>query len=121
MPSGAIRESGDQDPLVQVGRRARDGQRTEEAQDARAAADLGGARGTAPDVGGQARGIAGIQLIEQELVDEGPGARAVKDLGGRHTLYMSAAPEKVAFGFRKRPTAAGPRRPALSASGPTPR
>ena len=64
--SGTIVQGGQQDPLVEVGRRARNRQRAEEPEHARAAADLGRARGATLDVGGQARGIGGREVIEQE-------------------------------------------------------
>jgi hypothetical protein len=41
LTAGSIVQGGEQDPLIEVRRRARDGQRAEKPEDARAAADLG--------------------------------------------------------------------------------
>ena len=88
----AVLERGEQDPLVQVRHGARRGQRAEEAEDPGAAADLGGARRAALDVGGQARGVGRFELVEQERVDQVASARAVQGMAAvrvRHIPYMT--------------------------------
>jgi len=89
MPPRAIVQCREQDPLVQVGCGARNRQRSEEAQHACAAADLGRAGRATLYVGRQARGIGGQEVIEQEQVDELAGACAVEDVRVRHIRYMT--------------------------------
>ena len=89
LAASTIVKRGDQDSLVEVGCRARDGQRTQEAQDARAAPDLGRARGTTLDVGSQAGSVGREQVIEQEGIDELSGVRAIEDVRVRHITYMT--------------------------------
>ncbi len=92
MTAPAVLECGHQDPLIQVRHGSRRRQRTEEAEHAGAPADLGGAGRAALDVSGQARGVGGLQLVEQERVDQVAGAhtiQAVADLRVRHNLYMT--------------------------------
>ena len=55
-------------------------------------ADLGGARGTALDVGRQSGGVGRLELVEQERIDQVAGARAVQGLVAlrvRHIPYMT--------------------------------
>lgn len=89
---GAVVQGGDQDPLVQVRRGPRHRQGAQQPQDARAAADLGGAGGATLDVGGQPGGICRSELIEQEGVDERTSACAIQgvaDMRVRHITYMT--------------------------------
>jgi hypothetical protein len=70
----------------------RDGQRAEEAEHARAAPDLGGAGGTALDMGGQACGIGGHEVVEEEEIDELARLCAVQRatvVRVRHITYMT--------------------------------
>jgi hypothetical protein len=90
--ASAVLERGEQNPLVQVRHGARRGQRTEEPEDPGAAADLGGARGAALDVAGQARGVSRFELVEQERADQVASTRAVQGtvaLRVRHIPYMT--------------------------------
>ena len=97
--AAAVLERGQQDPLVEVRRGSRRRQGPEEAQDPGASADLAGARRAALDVGGEACRVARFELIEQERVDQGPGARAIQGIANvrvRHTTYMTRGVQKVA-------------------------
>ena len=88
----AIIQGGEQDPLIHAGRRPRRGQRANERQDEGAAADLGRAGRTAPDVGGEPGSVGRLELIEQERVDERTGAFAVQGVAEgrvRHISYMT--------------------------------
>ena len=92
MTAPAVLERGDQDPLIEVGHGTRGGQRTEQAEDPCAPADLGGARRAALDVGGQLRGVCRFELVEQERVDQIAGTRAVQGMVAvrvRHIPYMT--------------------------------
>jgi hypothetical protein len=94
-----ILERGDQDPLVQFRRGAWRRQRAEQAQDASAPADLGGTRCAALDVARQTRRIRRFELIEQERVDQGAGARTIQGAANvrvRHITYMTRLVQKVA-------------------------
>ena len=99
MAPSAVFECRDEDPFVQVRHGARCAQCPEQAEDPGAAADLGGAGRAALDVGGQPRGVARLQLVEQERVDQVAGARTVQGMVAervRHILYMTRGCEKVA-------------------------
>jgi len=90
--AGTIVERRQQDPLVEVVRRSGKREGAQQPEHARAAADLGRARGAAFDVGGQARRIGRDQVIEQEQIDELTGVRAVQggaDVRVRHITYMT--------------------------------
>ena len=87
-----ILEGGQQDPLIQLRRGTWHRQRTEQAQDASAPADLGGTGCTALDMARQARRVGRFELIEQERVDQGAGARTIQgaaDVRVRHITYMT--------------------------------
>jgi len=99
----AIVQCRQQDAFIKVRGGTRDWQRPEQSKDARAAADLGRARGTTLDVGRETRGIGSEEVIEQERIDEFAGVRAVQgvaDVRVRHITYMTAAIEKVARAYR---------------------
>jgi hypothetical protein len=103
--TGAIVQCRQQDAFVEVRGGTRDRQRPEQSQDARAAADLGRARGTTLDVSRETGGIGREKVIEQERIDEFAGVRAVQgmtDVRVRHITYMTAAIEKVARACRNR-------------------
>ena len=117
MTARSILEGRHQDALVEIGGWARHRERTEEAQDARAAADLSRAGRAGAHMRGEAGGFARIELIEQERVDEVSGARAVQGVRRGHVLYMTTTPEKVARRFRAGLVV----RAQISASGRTPR
>lgn len=92
MTTGAIVERREQDPFVQIDGGPGNGQRAEQAQHASAAADLGGTRRAALDVGGQAGGIGGTELIEQERIDERARPFAIQGVASvsvRHITYMT--------------------------------
>ncbi len=95
----AILERGQQDSLVEIRRGSRCRQSPEETQDAGASADLAGARRAALDMSGETRRVSRLQLIEQEGVDQRPGARAIQGIANmrvRHTPYMTGGVQKVA-------------------------
>jgi hypothetical protein len=92
MAAASVVQRRQQDPLVEVDRGSRDRQRAQQPEHTRASADLGGAGGTALDVCRQAGSIGRSQLIEQEGIDERPGACAVQrrtNVRVRHITYMT--------------------------------
>lgn len=117
MTPRSILEGRHQDALVEIGGWAGHRERTEQAQDARAATDLRRAGRAAAHMGGEAGGFARVELIEEERVNEVSGARAVQGVRRCHVLYMTTTHEKVARRFRAGPVVGA----QISASGPTPR
>jgi hypothetical protein len=92
MPALAILEGRNQDPLVEVRHHAWRPQRPEESEDAGAPTDLGGAGGTALDVGGQSSRVCRLELVEQERVDQVARSRTVQGMVAervRHIPYMT--------------------------------
>lgn len=79
MAALAILEGRHDDPPLQVRRRLRCRQRSEQPDQQRCAAQLCGTRRAAGEVATERTGRFGVQLIEQELVDQGARGRA----GGR--------------------------------------
>jgi hypothetical protein len=97
--SPTVFEGGDEDPLVKVRHRTRRAERSQQAQDPGAPADLRRTGGATLDMGCQPRGVCRLQLIEQERVDQVAGTRAVQGVVAvrvRHNLYMTGGGEKVA-------------------------
>jgi len=89
----AVRDCGDEDPLVEV-RSGHDlRQRAEDAEQARGARHLRRAAGAAPDVVREQASIRRVQLIEQVPVQEVACA-----LTGDHTLDKTETAGKVAVG-----------------------
>jgi len=87
-----ILERGQQDPLIQLRRGARHRQRTEQTQHASAPADLGGTRRATLDVAGQLCRVGRFELVEQERIDQGAGARTIQGAANvrvRHIRYMT--------------------------------
>jgi hypothetical protein len=97
---GSIVQGRQEDALVEVRGGAWDGQGSQETEHPGAAADLGGACGASLDMGRQARGISGEEVIEEEEVDELAGVRAVQGVRVRHITYMTRARQKVAKTLR---------------------
>jgi hypothetical protein len=88
----AVLEGREQDPLVQVRHGSRRRQRSEEAENPGAPADLGGTGRATLDVCGQAGGVSRFELIKQECVDQVAGVGAVQGvvaLRVRHIPYMT--------------------------------
>ncbi len=99
MPSSAVVQRGEQDPLVEIRRRARNRKGAKQPQDPGAATDLRGAGRAALDVGGQPGCVARMELIEQERIDQRSGARAIQGVANmrlRHISYMTRPGQKVA-------------------------
>ena len=90
--SSAVIECGQEDPLIEVRRGSRDRQRAEQAQDPRAAADLGRTGGAALDMRGESGGVSCAEVIEQEGINELASVRAIQgvaDVRVRHIIYMT--------------------------------
>ncbi len=102
MAAVAVADRGQQDPLVDVRRRRRRGEAAEEGQEPGRPADLRLAGGAALDVGREASGVDGGELVRQVRVDQATRVGVVESsVTGRrvaHNLYMAGTVRKVAAG-----------------------
>ena len=99
MAAPVVREGGEDDALIEVGRRGGCREGAEQRDEPGRAAQLGRARGAAGEVPAQRGAGPGRQLIEQERIDKAARRGAVERLARvvrRHTLYMTRWRRKVA-------------------------
>jgi len=94
-----VREGGEDDALIEIGRRCRRREGAEQRDEPSHATQLSRARGAADEVATERGAGSGRQLIEQERIDEAARGGAVERLARvvrRHTLYMTRRHRKVA-------------------------
>ena len=88
----SIVDSREEDALIEIRCWTWNRQGSQQPEHPRATADLGRAGRAALDMGGQTRRIGCDQVIEEEEIDELPGACAIQggaDGRGRHITYMT--------------------------------
>jgi hypothetical protein len=92
MTARAVVQGRQEDPFVEIDRGARDGQRTQQPEHARAPTDLRGTCRTTLDMGGQPGGIGRPELVEQERINERSSPSTVQRVANvrvRHITYMT--------------------------------
>ena len=111
MAAPVVREGGEDDALIEIGRRCRRREGAEQRDEPSHATQLSRARGAADEVATERGAGSGRQLIEQERIDEAARGGAVERLARvvrRHTLYMTRRHRKVAEDERGASAPPGP-------------